>query len=905
MGNSMRLYRYVPSLFLSLATVYGVAFAQPGGPSQSPVVSPAISHVVPQSIAAGVGDECEIRGIGFGLRTGASIEFTHALGEAVSYNKVPEDHFISWSDTMVVVRVPATRDIIAATGFIRMHLASGAVIASPTELTVRYAVMNVESASGAWVRPRLAFTSGAQEIVLRVGHSLEGAYVKALRRALTTWRCATGIPITLSQETAVSGCASEDGTSTVGFDTPSCSVNANEPVDVQVYTDQCTSQGAETIWIREVDIVLNGNLDWNADIHAPSTSQYDVETVLLHALGKALGLTVVRNASSVLSVETLKPGTNRRSVGASSDSIAGTDVAEYAQRSPACGPEALILLQGSTCSIAAPLALMNTSSVAGCSPLLVRFGIASPYVPTSIQWDFDGDGVWDATTAVVDRLFPVPGVYDIRLRLTNAFGTDDRVYLGAIQSYSRPRANAGADVTVCAMDVVTLGASSVASGTIGPYIVRWEPRDLVSDSTVANPIARVSSTTSFVVSVTDSRGCKSVDTVVVHVNKPPVVVLSGDTLICAGQYATVSADIQQGFPPFSFAWRGHPQIIGASTRSARLLPSETTILFLDVTDARGCVRTERFTIRVGSQQSPTIYSQQGFFACEGLTLTLTATGEVGSALEWTTGQTTTAIEVAQSGRYGVRSRSAGGCWSRWVFTDVTIGIAPPPVLAGALAVCSGASTVITVTGDYKAFRWSTGDTTSSVTVSSPGKYSVSALHSMGCWSGAVLFEIVASEVPEKPTFRNTGWVLIAEGGSLWQWYRNRELLTGETSAELGVTVAGLYSVASINADGCSAMSEEVFVDLPTSVASHTLSSGVTTVPQPILEQCKIEWPDSLMVDFVAITTVTGARVYDEPTSVHARNVTVSLRHLSPGVYNVRLLYRGTIVASRLVLRVGQ
>ncbi len=73
-------------------------------------------------------------------------------------------------------------------------------------------------------------------------------------------------------------------------------------------------------------------------------------------------------------------------------------------------------------------------------------------------------------------------------------------------------AAAGSDQAFCAGDSVTMGASPVATMGMTPYTYSWSPSGGLSSTSIANPKANPSSTTNYVVSVTDLSGCTITDT---------------------------------------------------------------------------------------------------------------------------------------------------------------------------------------------------------------------------------------------------------------------------------------------------------------------------------------------------------------------------------------------------------
>lgn len=72
-------------------------------------------------------------------------------------------------------------------------------------------------------------------------------------------------------------------------------------------------------------------------------------------------------------------------------------------------------------------------------------------------------------------------------------------------------ADAGLDLSVCAGASVTIGGSPAGTGS-GPLSYSWSPSGSLNNAATSNPLATPSSTTPYVLTVTDSLGCVAMDT---------------------------------------------------------------------------------------------------------------------------------------------------------------------------------------------------------------------------------------------------------------------------------------------------------------------------------------------------------------------------------------------------------
>ena len=79
------------------------------------------------------------------------------------------------------------------------------------------------------------------------------------------------------------------------------------------------------------------------------------------------------------------------------------------------------------------------------------------------------------------------------------------------------KADAGKDITIVSGQSCRLGDNPTSTGGSGTYFYRWEPAATLNNSTLANPIATPTQSTTYTVYVTDGIKCSSVDEIYVTV----------------------------------------------------------------------------------------------------------------------------------------------------------------------------------------------------------------------------------------------------------------------------------------------------------------------------------------------------------------------------------------------------
>jgi len=160
-----------------------------------------------------------------------------------------------------------------------------------------------------------------------------------------------------------------------------------------------------------------------------------------------------------------------------------------------------------------------------------------------------------------------------------------------------------------------------------------------------------------------------------------------------------------------------------------------------ITDCHGCTSTASTTLKVdaiGCAINPLFC-----ILCSGDFKTLTASpvGGIGPfTYMWSDGSTASTLRTNKAGIYTVTITDSLGCsstCSSQVVIDVlSCGITPSCVSCQSLEVCNGSS--LTLSGNSIGglapfqFVWSTGETSSSITVTQPGTYTLSVSDANGC-----------------------------------------------------------------------------------------------------------------------------------------------------------------------------
>jgi hypothetical protein len=417
-------------------------------------------------------------------------------------------------------------------------------------------------------------------------------------------------------------------------------------------------------------------------------------------------------------------------------------------------------------------------------------------------------------------------------------------YMGADEIPGTPMpmvVAAGSDKSVCPGDTVSIGQAVVTTGMGGAYFYSWSPSTSLSSGFVAKPVASPTTNTTYIVTVTDTMGISSTDTVnvTVKVGLSGIQTVIGGTFMgkfnagtiadpdsaCVGDTLTytqtpptgfTNADYGTGwevtaltlFTPFGNIPNGN---IATALPSAsgpgyfRFTPSaaDGDSLFIGVTKyanmATGCEFTLTRYIRV--VKKPVINLGADTTICVGTAVILDA-GAGFSSYSWSNGPATRINNVSTPGTYTATVTNASGCASSDAI--VVSNKALPLLNLGAdTSICTGNSLVLNATTGMSSYQWSNGGSGSSISVSTAGSYWARVTAANGCSK----YDTIVVGINSLPVISfNTvapfcagGFTVISMTGSFssYLWSDNT------SGSSLTVNTPGNYSVTVTDANGCS------------------------------------------------------------------------------------------------------
>ncbi|TNE53929.1 MAG: T9SS type A sorting domain-containing protein, partial [Bacteroidetes bacterium] len=298
-----------------------------------------------------------------------------------------------------------------------------------------------------------------------------------------------------------------------------------------------------------------------------------------------------------------------------------------------------------------------------------------------------------------------------------------------ITVHNLPTVNAGADLTVCEGESVSLNASGADSYS-------W-------DNGASNGVSFVPATSAtYTVIGTDANGCQNTDQLDVVVNTIPVVDAGTDQAVCLGTSVTLTATGAD-----SYIWDN------AVNNGVSFIPTSTLVYTVTGTSANGCQNTDQVEVIVN--QLPVVNGGTDRTICEGLAITLSANGA--DTYSWDNGVTDgVAFVPTSSNTFEVTGTDANGCQSK---DQVLVTVVPKPDLTttNTLEVCEHEQLILAASSSAPVILWfdkavggtelAQGSTFTTPDISTATSYYVESFAN-GCSSGRDTINILLNGKPQ-------------------------------------------------------------------------------------------------------------------------------------------------------------
>lgn len=377
------------------------------------------------------------------------------------------------------------------------------------------------------------------------------------------------------------------------------------------------------------------------------------------------------------------------------------------------------------------------------------------------------------------------GTYSVTVTNSYNCSTTSSPVIVSVSSAPSATISAGGSTTFCQGGSVTLSAGAATS-----YL--WSPGGQTTQSIQA------SNSGSYTVRVTNATGCtatSSATVVTVNSNPSASITASGSTNICYGSDVLLTA------------MGGGTYLWNTGETGSTISASAAGTYNVTVTNSNGCMSVASpVQVTVQPEVTPVIGASGPTTFQQGQSVTLTASGGV-TYLWQPNGETTNSITVTTSGNYTVTAYNANGCSGTSAPVTVTVNqvsIPPATITAvGGTLVCDGLSVTLEASQGLSYAWLPGGETTPTITVNTPGTYSVTVTDTSGLGSSVATIELFAAPTPSAPVVMstyipNSAFQLKAYEASAYSYMWS----TGSMDQAIIVNTSGTYSVQAINGYGC-------------------------------------------------------------------------------------------------------
>ncbi|MBI4649593.1 MAG: T9SS type A sorting domain-containing protein, partial [Bacteroidia bacterium] len=431
--------------------------------------------------------------------------------------------------------------------------------------------------------------------------------------------------------------------------------------------------------------------------------------------------------------------------------------------------------------------------------------------------------------------------------------------------YPLPSANAGTDQSVCIGNSVTLTAT-------GGVSYAW-------NNGIAQGVSFSPSTTStYIVTVTDANGCTNSDNVIVTVNPLPTAEAGNNQTVCAGTSVTLTATGGS-----TYVWN-NGVIQGIS-----FTPTATNIYTVTATDSNGCSATDNVTVTVNPL--PTAEAGNAQIVCIGTSVTLTATG--GTTYLWNNGVTQgISFTPSATNTYTVTVTDANSCSAT---DNVTLTVNPlPPADAGTdQSICIGNGVTLTATGGVS-YAWNNGISQGiSFTPTVTNTYIVTVTDVNDCSNNDSVL-VTVNSIPPTPTITLNGNIFTSSSTTDNQWYNQNGLIYGATSQTYTAIITGDYFVI-VTQDSCISDTSNVIHFSATGIYEKLISESIKVYPNPANDKIEI---DGLQAGKIELMNLQGQVI--KKINVSSTKTRLDISKLSGGVYIMRIKTNDGIIMKKLV-----
>jgi len=558
------------------------------------------------------------------------------------------------------------------------------------------------------------------------------------------------------------------------------------------------------------------------------------------------------------------------------------------------------------------IALLPTASV------ITADGSTTFCSGTDVVLSGNVNGIWNNTESTAS--ITVTTEDDYFVTNSNTFCSIESNHINVIVN-PLPMAITGNNIAICNGNNITIGDVAVAGNTYA-----WTPTIGLSSSTVANPVANPSSTTTYLLTETiTGTGCMNTNSATVTVDNvlsASVISAGGPTTFCGNENVLLSGNI-------GGTWSNTSSI---STPS--IVVNTSGDYFVSNTNACNSVMSNHIIVTVNPV--PLAVTGNNVSICNGSMTSLGAVATVGNTYSWTPAiglnSSTSAHPYATpiiSTIYTLTETNTATACSKSNSVIVTVNPLPPATTVNDIAICLGQSVAIggnSTTGHT--YLWSPAIDLNSSTISNPIAsptdtitYNlIETIIATGCSkSNSVtvfvdnFLNIITQPTNQAVIIGSSAVFAVEVGGAglTYQWRKGiTNLINGinisgadtDSLTIIAVTIADTssnYNVVIAGDCSNSATSQNASLSITTATGIGSLNNGITSetvniYPNPFTNTINVVINDPFQTNLeFSLYNVLGEKMMSKILS-HGLN-SIETTNLNTGIYLYHVYDGGKII----------
>lgn len=245
----------------------------------------------------------------------------------------------------------------------------------------------------------------------------------------------------------------------------------------------------------------------------------------------------------------------------------------------------------------------NSSTCSGGTVFLggnpTATGGAAPY---TYAWS-PATGLNNTSIANPTGVITADITYSLTVTASDGCSTSDTVHVSFSSGAVHATAGFG-NSSLCTSGNLLLGGNPTATGGTGPYVYHWLHAVGLTDSLIANPVASLTDSATFVVWVIDGLGCQDVDSIFVSFNPngPLTEAGFGNSSLCTGGAVILGGAPtgSGGVSPYTYRWLPVNGLNDSTIANPTATVSGNAIYAVLVTDSAGCQDLDSISILFSS-----------------------------------------------------------------------------------------------------------------------------------------------------------------------------------------------------------------------------------------------------------------------------------------------------------------